>query len=53
MGTSNPFATPEPTVDAAEVLERIRSVERENIQRLEDDTAILGKYLKTQMFRKQ
>ena len=46
--TSNPFTTPEPTFNAAEVLERIRTVERENLQRLEDNIAILTKYLKTQ-----
>jgi hypothetical protein len=46
--TSNPFTNPEPTFDAGEVLERIRTVERENIQRLGDDIAILTKYLKTQ-----
>jgi hypothetical protein len=46
--TSNPFTNPEPTLDAGEVLERIRTVERENLKRLEDDIAILTKYLKTQ-----
>jgi len=46
--TSNPFTNAEPTFDAAAVLERIRSVERENIQRLEGDIALLTKYLKTQ-----
>src|SRR4030088_1756245 len=34
--TSNPFTTPEPTFDASEVLERIRSVQKENLQRLND-----------------
>ena len=33
--------------DAGEVLERIRTVELDNLQRLKDDTAILTKYLKT------
>jgi hypothetical protein len=46
--TSNPFTSPEPAYDAGEVLERIRAVEQENVQRLEDDIAILTKYLKTQ-----
>jgi hypothetical protein len=46
--TSNPFTNPEPTFDVDEVLERIRTVERENIQRLNDDLVILTKYLKTQ-----
>jgi hypothetical protein len=46
--TSNPFTTPEPTFDAAEVLERIRTVQEENLQRLDDDLDILKAYLKTQ-----
>jgi hypothetical protein len=46
--TSNPFTNPEPTLDAGEVLERIRTVERDNLQRLQDDVTILTKYLKTQ-----
>ena len=31
--TSNPFTTPEPAFDADEVLERIRSVQEENLKR--------------------
>jgi hypothetical protein len=46
--TSNPFTTPEPAFDAAEVLERIRTVQEENLKRLDDDIAILKKYLTTQ-----
>jgi hypothetical protein len=46
--TSNPFTTPEPTLDTAEVLEKIATVQRENLQRLEDDIAILTKYLKAE-----
>ncbi|MCU1251553.1 MAG: hypothetical protein JWQ49_4582 [Edaphobacter sp.] len=46
--TSNPFTDPESVIDAGEVLERIRSVERDNVQRLKDDMAILTKYLMTQ-----
>jgi hypothetical protein len=46
--TSNPFTNAEPTFNAGEVLERIRTVERDNLQRLKDDVAILTKYLKTQ-----
>src|SRR5437763_2367039 len=46
--TSNPFTSPESGFDAGEVMERIRSVERENLQQLEADIAILTKYLKTQ-----
>ena len=46
--TSNPFTTPEPTFDPAEVLERTRAVQEENLQRLDDDLDILKAYLKTQ-----
>jgi hypothetical protein len=45
--TSNPFTTPEPTFGADEILERIRTVQEENMQRLDDDLTILTKYLKT------
>src|ERR1700760_1707546 len=44
--TSNPFTTPEPTFDAAEVLERLRTVQQENLQRVDDDLDILKAYLK-------
>jgi hypothetical protein len=46
--TTNPFTDPEPTFDAGEVLERIRTVQQENVKRLKDDIAILTKYLQTQ-----
>jgi hypothetical protein len=46
--TSNPFTTPEPTLDTAEVLEKIATVQRENLQRLDDDIEILAKYLKAE-----
>jgi hypothetical protein len=46
--TSNPFTTSEPTFDAGEVLQRIRTVQQENLQRLDDDLDILKAYLKTQ-----
>ena len=46
--TSNPFTTPEPAFDAAEVMERIATVQKENLQRLDDDLDILKAYLKTQ-----
>ena len=46
--TSNPFTTAEPVFNAGEVMERIQTVERENLQRLAEDIAILTKYLKTQ-----
>jgi hypothetical protein len=46
--TSNPFTTPEPAFDAAEVMERITTVKQENLKRLDDDVDILKAYLKTQ-----
>ena len=46
--TSNPFTQPEPTFDAGKVIERISTVQRENLQRLDDDIEILAKYLKTE-----
>jgi len=46
--TSNPFTSPESVFDVGEVMERIHNVERENLQRLEDDVSILTKYLKAQ-----
>jgi hypothetical protein len=46
--TSNPFTTPEPAFEAAEVMERIATVKQENLKRLDDDVDILKAYLKTQ-----
>ncbi len=46
VGTSNPFTNPEPTLDACEMLEKIATVQRENLERLDDDISILTKYLK-------
>jgi hypothetical protein len=46
--TSNPFTNPEPTFDAGEVMERIATVQEENLKRLDDDVDILKAYLKTQ-----
>src|SRR4030088_1403589 len=46
--TSNPFTNPEPTLDIAEVLEKFATVQRENLQRLDDDIEILTKYLKAE-----
>jgi hypothetical protein len=40
--------TPEPSGDTAAISERIATVQRENLQRLDDDIAILVKYLKTE-----
>ena len=46
--TSNPFTNPDPVFDAKEVLERIATVQRENLERSDDDIDILKAYLKTQ-----
>jgi hypothetical protein len=40
--------TPEPSCDTAAISERIATVQREYLQRLDDDIAILVKYLKTE-----
>jgi hypothetical protein len=40
--------TPEPSRDASAIYERIATIRRENLQRLDDDIAILTKYLKTE-----
>jgi hypothetical protein len=40
--------TPEPTHDNSAIFERIGTIQRENLQRLDDDIAILTKYLKTE-----
>jgi hypothetical protein len=45
--TSNTFTQPEPTFDVGKVIECISAVQRENLQRLDDDIEILTKYLKT------
>jgi hypothetical protein len=39
---------PEPSRDTAAIFERIATIQRENLQRLDDDIAILTKYLKTE-----
>jgi hypothetical protein len=46
--TSNPFTNPEPVFDSDEILERIATVQGENLKRLDDDVDILKAYLKTQ-----
>jgi hypothetical protein len=43
-----PFKQPEPVRDTSAIFERIASVQRENLQRLDDDIEILKKYLKTE-----
>jgi hypothetical protein len=45
--TSNPFTTPEPVLDAGEILERIATVQQENLKRIDDDIDTLKDYLKT------
>ncbi|WP_260738826.1 hypothetical protein [Tunturiibacter lichenicola] len=44
--TSNPFTSAESVFDAAQALERVRIVQSENLHRLDDDIAILTKFLK-------
>ena len=39
--TSNPFTNPEPVFDSDELLERIATVQEENLKRLDDDIDIL------------
>jgi hypothetical protein len=46
--TSNPFTSPEPVLDASEVMERIDIVRRESLKRIDDDGDILKSYLKTE-----
>jgi hypothetical protein len=46
--TSNPFTNPEAVLDADEIMQRIATVEEENLKRLDDDLDILKTYLKTQ-----
>ena len=46
--TSNPFTDPEPVIDADEILERIATIQEENLKRLDADIDILKAYLKTQ-----
>jgi hypothetical protein len=43
---AKPAAEAQPELNVGEVLERIGDVQRENLQRLDDDIAILIKYLK-------
>jgi hypothetical protein len=50
--TSNPFTTPEPEIDTAEVMERVATIQKENLKRLDDDIDIMKAYLKTQAHRK-
>jgi hypothetical protein len=45
--TSNPFTTPEPVFDADEILQRLATVQKESLQRLDDDIDIAKAYLKT------
>jgi hypothetical protein len=45
--TSNPFTNPAPAFDTDEILERITTVQEENLKRLDDDVEILKAYLKS------
>jgi hypothetical protein len=40
--------TPEPSRDTAAIFDRIATIQRESLQRLDDDIAILRKYLATE-----
>jgi hypothetical protein len=46
--TSSPFTKPEPVFDEEEVLERIATIQRENLERSDGDIDILKTYLKRQ-----
>jgi uncharacterized small protein (DUF1192 family) len=46
--TSNPFTNAEPVLDVDEILERIATVQEENLNRLDGDIDILKTYLKRQ-----
>jgi hypothetical protein len=46
--TSNPFTSPEPVFDVAEILERLSTIKEEHLKGLDDDVDILKAYLKTQ-----
>ena len=45
--TSNPFTTPEPEFDTAEILEHIDIARRESLKQSDDDIDTLKSYLKT------
>jgi hypothetical protein len=46
--TSNPFTTPEPEFDAAEIIAKIESIREANLKRCDEDIDIMKAYLKTQ-----
>jgi uncharacterized small protein (DUF1192 family) len=46
--TSNPFTEAESVLDTDEIMERIATVQQENLERLDGDVDILKSYLKTQ-----
>jgi hypothetical protein len=46
--TSNPAAKDEHKLNATDILQRIGTLQRDNLQRLDDDIAILTKYMKTE-----
>jgi hypothetical protein len=43
-----PPKVPEPVRDTSAIFERIATIHRENLQRLDDDMAVLSKYLKSE-----
>jgi hypothetical protein len=45
---SKPAVEAQPRLNSTEVLNRIGAVQKENLQRLDDDIAILSKYLRTE-----
>jgi hypothetical protein len=48
-----PPKAPEPVQNTSAIFERITTIQRENLQRLDDDIAILTKYLKTENASKE
>jgi hypothetical protein len=51
--TSNPFTSPEPVFDGGQLLERIETVQRDDLRQSDDDIDILKAYLKTQRAPKE
>jgi hypothetical protein len=40
LETSNPFATPEPAINTAEIMKRIATIQQENFKQLDEDIDI-------------
>ena len=51
--TANPFTSPEPVFDGGQLLERIETVQRDDLRQSDDDIDILKAYLKTQRAPKE